>query len=96
MKTFVYTAQIPTGEAKTRGWGKTCDVYVIRCERPENFKTRNSLTVKRVGPYKWWRVGRARFDYGLQRGASKALLDKAERLAAMVTPPEPRSTLEEF
>ena len=93
---FVYIAQIPTGEARTHGYGKTCNVYVIRCDKPENFKTLNSLTINKVGTWKRWYVGQARFDYGLKRGASRRLLDNAKKLCYMVANPEPRTTREEF
>ena len=94
--TSIYTAQIPRGAARTHGYGDTRNVYVIRCERPENFRTLNSLTKRRVGAWHCWNLGRARFDFGLKRGASRRLLDRAEAFARMVSEPEPRTTREEF
>lgn len=93
--TFVYAPQIPTGTARTRGHGITRRVYVIRCERPDNFKTLNSLTENRVGSWKKWCIGIARFDYGTKKGKSAALMEKAFAFCDMLTPGE-RSTREEF
>lgn len=95
-QTFIYTAQIPTGQARTKGYGKTCAVYVIRCERPENFRTLNSLTCNRVGAWKKWNVGTARFDYGMKRGKSAQLMREAKELCAMVSLPDERTTRDEF
>jgi hypothetical protein len=88
MKTFVYTPQIPTGDARTRGYGKTCRVLVIRAG--ENFRTLNSRH-KVLHDF-----GTVRMDYGLERGYSRRILDAAEDYCRMVQLPEPRTTMEEF
>jgi len=88
MKTFVYTPQIPCGVARTKGYGKTCRIYVLRA--PDGFKTLNSR--HKVLAY----FGTVRMDYGLQRGNARRILNKAEAFCRMVQPPEPRTTREEF
>ena len=95
-ETFIYTPQIPTGTARTRGYGETRNVYVVRCEYPENFRSLNSLTRNRVG---WWSckwIGQARFDYGLKYGRSAQLLKAAENWVDMLSCPDERTTKEEF
>lgn len=71
---FIYTPQIPTGVARTKGYGKTCNVYVLRANR-KTFKTLNSKHV--VLKY----FGTIRADYGLKRGNSAKVLDAAEKFA---------------
>jgi hypothetical protein len=71
---FVYTPQIPTGDAGTRGHGTTRHVYVLRADL-KTFKTRNSS--HKVLKY----FGTIRTDYGLKRGNSAKVLDAAEKFA---------------
>ena len=71
---FVYTAQIPTGDARTKGYGKTCMVFVLRANK-KTFKTRNSKHVE----LKYF--GTVRMDYGLIRGKARKVLDTAEQFA---------------
>ena len=89
MNRFVYTPQIPTGEARTRGYGRTVAVYVIEADKSK-FKTLNSK--HRVLRY----FGTVRTDYGLVRGKSRRILDAANQFCRMVQLPEGRTTLEEF
>lgn len=88
MKRFIYCPQIPTGKARTRGYGRTVAVYVI--EAGENFKTLNSK--HKVLRY----FGTVRTDYGLVRGHSARVLDAAEQFCRMVQLPEARTTVNEF
>ena len=79
---------IPTGTARTRGYGTTVEVYVIRCT--PDYRTRNS-------PHKVLRYfGRCRTDYGLIRGYSAKVFAEARAYSQMVADPEPRTTREEF
>lgn len=89
METFLYTPQIPCGVARTKGYGKTCAVYVIRADR-EKFKTLRSK--HKVIKY----FGTVRMDYGLKRGHSRKILDLAADWVKMTSLPEPRTTKEEF
>lgn len=68
---FVYTPQIPTGVARTKGYGKTCMVFVLRANK-KTFKTRNSKHIELAY------FGTIRADYGLIKGKSRKLLDQAE------------------
>lgn len=88
MKRFVYTPQIPTGKARTRGYGRTVAVYVI--EADGNFKTLNSK--HKVLKY----FGTVRTDYGMQRGHSARVLGEAKAFCKMVQLPEGRTTANEF
>lgn len=89
MKRFVYTPQIPTGKARTKGHGKTVCVYVIEAD-PATFKTLNSK--HKVIKY----FGTCRIDYGMVKGYSRKLIDRAHEFCKMVQLPEPRTTFEEF
>lgn len=71
---FVYTPQIPTGDARTKGYGKTCMVFVLRANK-KTFRTRNSKHIE----LKYF--GQVRMDYGLIRGHSRKVLDAAEEFA---------------
>lgn len=87
-ETFVYTPQIPTGVARTGGYGKTCRVLVIRAS--STFRSLNS-------PCKILKdFGRVRMDYGLKQGNARRVLDMAEEYCSMVELPEPRTTRDEF
>lgn len=88
MKTIVYTPQIPTGVARTRGHGTTREVYVLRVG--DGFKSRNS-------PHEELRYfGRIRTDYGMKRGHARRVLDEARAFCAMCQLPDERTTREEF
>lgn len=67
---FVYTPQIPTGKARTKGYGKTCMVFVLKADK-KHFKNRKSKHVE----LKYF--GTIRMDYGLQKGKSRKVLDEA-------------------
>lgn len=71
---FVYTPQIPTGVARTKGYGKTCKVFVLQADK-KTFKTRNSKHVE----LKYF--GTIRMDYGLTKGKSRKVLDDAKKFA---------------
>lgn len=87
-ETFVYTPQIPTGVARTRGHGKTCRVLVIRAS--STFRSMNS-------PCKILKdFGHVRMDYGLKQGYARRVLDAAAEHCSMVELPEPRTTRDEF
>ena len=71
---FVYTPQIPTGVARTKGHGKTCKVYVLQADK-KTFKTlKNEHVVLKY-------FGTVRMDYGLKKGHSRKVLDAAEQFA---------------
>lgn len=89
MNRFVYTPQIPTGTARTKGYGRTVAVYVIEADKSK-FKTLNSK--HRMLKY----FGTCRTDYGLIRGHSRRILDAAEKFCRMVQLPEGRTTVNEF
>lgn len=87
-ETIVYCPQIPTGQARTRGHGKTCRVLVIRCS--STFRSLNS-------PHKVLKdFGTCRMDYGLTKGYARQQLDAAEEYCDMCELPEPRTTRDEF
>lgn len=71
---FVYTPQIPTGKARTKGHGKTCAVFVLEADK-KTFKTRNSKHTE----LKYF--GTVRMDYGLIKGKSRKVLDSAKKFA---------------
>ena len=71
---FVYTPQIPTGKARTKGYGKTCMVFVLRANKSK-FKTRKSKHIE----LKYF--GTIRMDYGLIKGHARKVLDSAEQYA---------------
>ena len=84
----VYCPQIPTGTARTKGYGTTCRVLVIR--RSATFRSLNS-------PHEVLRdFGHVRMDYGTKRGHCARVLAEARAFARMVSPPEPRTTRDEF
>ena len=88
MKTFVYTPQISQGTACTHGYGKTVRVLIVRAR--DDFKTLNS-------PHKiLMDFGTVRADYGMIKGKSARVINKAKNCLKMYLPPEPRSTVEEF
>lgn len=68
---FVYTPQIPTGVARTKGYGVTCRVLVLKANK-KLFKTLNSEHVL-LKDFGW-----VRMDYGLKRGKARKILDAAE------------------
>ena len=89
VKVIVYTPQIPTGKARTKGFGTTCEVYVLRVtDGFRDMRSRGKFEVLRF-------LGRVRMDYGTKRGHSARVLERARELARMFTPGE-RSTVEEF
>lgn len=74
MKVINYTPGIPTGDARTHGWGKTVRLLVLRVD--DKFKTLNS-----VGHYEILEnLGTCRVDYGLLRGKARKMLDKLTEL----------------
>ena len=89
---FIYAPQIPTGTARTHGHGTTVDVYVVRRSKTGRpFKTFNSPFARR------WFIGRCRTDYGMTRGTSAKMFQKAIDLLKMVrTDDLGRTTKEEF
>jgi hypothetical protein len=88
-KVIVHCPQIPTGTARTRGFGTTCAVYVLRVR--DGFRDMRSCGKFQVLAH----LGRVRMDYGTKRGHSARVLAQARELATMYTPGE-RTTREEF
>ena len=87
-RVLLYCPLVPTGQARTRGYGTTRRVLVIRCS--STFRSLNS-------PHEVLRsFGRARFDYGTKRGYCARVLAEARAFLRMVEPPEPRTTHDEF
>jgi hypothetical protein len=88
-KVIVHCPQIPTGTAGTKGFGKTCAVYVLRVG--DGFRDMRSRGKFRVLAHLGW----VRMDYGTKRGNAARVLGKARDMVAMFTPGE-RTTREEF
>jgi hypothetical protein len=75
-KVIVYAPQIPHGDARTKGYGTTKAVYVLRVH--PGFKTLRSRGKYEVIKY----LGQCRTDYGMQRGHSASVFARAKAIVA--------------
>lgn len=77
-KVIVYAPQIPLGEARTKGFGTTKAVYVLRVQ--PGFKTLRSRGKYEVIKY----LGQCRTDYGMTRGHSASVFARANDIVAEI------------
>ena len=73
-KVIVYAPQIPTGEARTKGFGTTKAVYVLRVH--PGFKSMRNRGKYEVIKY----LGQCRTDYGMKRGHSASVFARAKAI----------------
>jgi hypothetical protein len=77
-KVIIYAPQIPTGKARTKGFGTTKAVYVLRVE--PGFKNLGSRGKYEVVKY----LGQCRTDYGMIRGHSASVFERAKAIVAEI------------